>query len=315
MTDKVAIIGCGLIGRAWAVSFARGGHRVALWDPQPEAVAKALPWFEVAIRDLAEQGLLSGQDPVEVRGRIGAAPTLADALAGAAFMQESAPEQLAVKQALFSEMDALAAPETVLASSTSALLCSSFTEHLAGRARCIVAHPANPPYLMPVVEISGAPWTAPEVAERTRAVMAGIGQTPVLVRKEIYGFVLNRLQVALLHEAFRLLADGVCTPADIDATIKEGLALRWSFMGPLETMDLNAPGGIGDYINRYEGLAQEVGRTQNGTVSWAELRNVVVDARSEALPRDQIQARQEWRDRRLMALAVHKADAAERFGD
>jgi 3-hydroxyacyl-CoA dehydrogenase len=230
-------------------------------------------------------------------------------------MQESAPEQLAVKQALFAEIDALAAPETVLASSTSALLCSSFTEHLAGRARCIVAHPANPPYLMPVVEVSGAPWTAPEVVERTRAVMAGIGQTPVLVRKEIYGFVLNRLQIALLHEAFRLLADGVCTPADIDATIKEGLALRWSFMGPLETMDLNAPGGIGDYIDRYEALAQEIGRTQGGTVSWAGQRDGVVAARAEALPRDRVQARQEWRDRRLMALALHKAEAVKRFGD
>lgn len=315
MTNKVAIVGCGLIGRAWAVSFARGGHPVAVWDPQPEAVPAALPWFDLAIGDLAAQGLLSGQDPAAVRARIVAAASLSDALAGAAFMQESAPEQLAVKQALFAEMDRLAAPETVLASSTSALLCSSFTEPLPGRARCIVAHPANPPYLMPVVEVSGAPWTSPDVVERTRAVMAGIGQTPVLVRKEIYGFVLNRLQVALLHEAFRLLADGVCTPADIDATIKEGLALRWSFMGPLETMDLNAPGGIGDYIDRYEGLAQEVGRTQNGTVSWAALRDSVVGARSDSLPRDQIQARQEWRDRRLMALAVHKADAATRFGD
>src|SRR5690606_19450990 len=120
-----------------------------------------------------------------------------------------------------------------------------------GRGRCLVAHPVNPPYLIPVVELCAAEWTSSDTMARTRELMLDIGQKPVSVYGEPRGFVLNRLQGALLREAFRLVEKGNVSVEDLDTTIKDGLGLRWSFMGPFETIDLNAPGGVQDYCDRY----------------------------------------------------------------
>jgi 3-hydroxyacyl-CoA dehydrogenase len=139
----------------------------------------------------------------------------------------------------------------VLASSTSAIVASLFTEDLAGRARCLVAHPVNPPHLVPVVEICGAPWTSAEAKARARHVLESVGQVPIDVKREIDGFILNRLQVALLTEAFRLVQEGYVSPEDLDHTVADGLGLRWAFMGPFETIELNAPEGVADYCRRY----------------------------------------------------------------
>jgi 3-hydroxyacyl-CoA dehydrogenase len=212
-----------------------------------------------------------------------------------------------VKTALFEQMDALAPKSTVLASSTSGIPASTFTEHLRGRARCLVTHPVNPPYLVPLVEICPAPWTAEETVTRTRALMKHVGQVPATVKREIPGFVLNRLQIALVSEAFRLVADGVITPEDLDATVKHGLGLRWSFMGPFETIDLNAPGGVADYADRYGALYNEVQSEMTPCALTPELVGDVDEARREVLPMDQLAARQAWRDRQLMALLAHKA--------
>ena len=142
----------------------------------------------------------------------------------------------------------------MLASSTSGIPASAFTEALPGRDRCLVAHPVNPPYLVPLVELVGAPWTSPEVVARTRALMDRVGQVPVVAMKETRGFVLNRMQAALVAEAFRLVRDGVMSVEDVDACVRDGLGLRWSFMGPFETIDLNAPGGVSDYAARFGAL-------------------------------------------------------------
>ncbi len=131
------------------------------------------------------------------------------------------------------------------------------------------------------------------------------------VNKELAGFALNRLQGALLAEAFRLLADGVISPADLDATVKHGLGLRWSFMGPLETIDLNAPGGLADYCTRYGGLYAELQRQMTPHEWDAELVAKLHAARRSELPANMLTARQEWRDRRLMALLSHKASQPE----
>ena len=148
-------------------------------------------------------------------------------------MQENLPEEVAIKRTAFAELDRLASPDAILASSTSAIVASQFTADLAGRARCLVAHPVNPPHLVPVVELCGAPWTSEATLDRARVTMASLGQVPIVVRREIDGFVLNRLQGALLTEAMRLVADGVVAPDDLDKTMRDGLGLRWSFMGPL----------------------------------------------------------------------------------
>ncbi len=303
---QVAVIGAGLIGRAWSIVFARAGFGVALWDPFPQAVQPALDFIAERLPELKENGLLK-DEPAAVMARIRPVQTLADALGDAVYVQENGPERVAIKIPLFAEMDRLARPDAVLASSTSGIPASAFTEGLKGRARCLVAHPVNPPYLIPLVEICPAPWTDAATVARTRAIMTQAGQVPATVKKEIDGFALNRLQGALLAEAFRLVADDVISPADLDALVKHGLGLRWSFMGPLETIDLNAPGGLADYCDRYGPLYAKM-QAQMTPLEWdAGLVGKLQDARRAELPAHMQPVRQAWRDRRLMALLAHKA--------
>ncbi|HZQ61527.1 MAG TPA: 3-hydroxyacyl-CoA dehydrogenase, partial [Casimicrobiaceae bacterium] len=244
-----AIVGAGLIGRAWAHVFARGGWEVRVWDPVEAARDNAARLIEQSLHELAQHGLV--QDPAGAARRVTMVTTLEDAVGAADYVQENGPETVEAKRDTFARMDAIAPQAAVLASSTSAIVASRFTESLPGRSRCIVAHPVNPPHLVAVVELCGAPWTSADTKTRARDVLRAVGQVPIEVKKEIDGFILNRLQVALLTEAFRLVHEGYVSPEDLDHTIAEGLGLRWAFMGPFETIELNAPGGIPDYCRRY----------------------------------------------------------------
>ncbi|HME22930.1 MAG TPA: 3-hydroxyacyl-CoA dehydrogenase [Acetobacteraceae bacterium] len=303
---QVAVVGAGLIGRAWSIVFARAGFDVVLWDPYPQQVEAALAFISERLPELREAGLLK-EAPATVAARVRPATTLPEAVRDAEHVQENGPEQVAAKQALFAELDRAARPDAVLASSSSGIPASAYTGDLTGRERCLVAHPVNPPYLIPLVELCPAPWTDPAVVSRTRALMAAAGQVPATVNKEMDGFALNRLQGALLAEAFRLVADGVVSPADLDALVKHGLGLRWSFMGPLETIDLNAPGGLKDYCERYGPLYAELQRQMTPREWDATLIDKLHSARRSELPANMQGVRQEWRDRRLMALLAHKA--------
>ncbi len=307
--EKIAIVGAGLVGRAWAVVFARAGLPVAMWDRDPAAAPAALDFIAARLPELRAAGLLA-DTPEAVLARVTPVATLAEALDGAVHVQESGPERVEAKQALFAELDAAAAAETVLASSSSGIPASAFTEGLPGRARCLIAHPVNPPYLIPLVELCPAPWTAAETVARTRALMTRVGQVPVALTREVNGFALNRLQIALVSEAFRLAMDGVMSPEDLDATVKDGLGLRWSFMGPFETIDLNAPGGLADYCARYGALYNEVQREMTPRELTPESVGAIHAAQRRHLPLAEQAARQVWRDRRLMGLLAHKAKLA-----
>ncbi len=307
---EVAVIGAGLIGRSWSIVFARAGFDVKLWDPVAEAPTAALRYIGERLPELVEAGLLH-EPPAAVLARIRPADSLAAAVRGVVHVQENGPERVAAKLPLFAELDAAAGPDTVLASSSSGIPASAFTEALPGRARCLIAHPVNPPYLVPIVELCPAPWTDPAVVTRTRALMEQAGQVPATVNKEVQGFALNRLQGALLAEAVRLVADGVISPADLDATVKHGLGLRWAFMGPFETIDLNAPGGLADYCDRYGPLYYDI-QKQSKPRKWTPALVAELEAARRAeLPRNLHGVRQEWRDRRLMALSAHKKDQPE----
>ncbi|HXT78211.1 MAG TPA: 3-hydroxyacyl-CoA dehydrogenase [Acetobacteraceae bacterium] len=307
---KVAVVGAGLIGRAWSIVFARAGYEVNLWDKFPKQVQLSLDFIADRLPELRQAGLLV-DDPGAVLARIRPMISMWEAVKDVEHVQENGPERVAEKQALFAELDRAARPDAVLASSTSGIPASAFTEALKGRARCLVAHPVNPPYLVPLVELCPAPWTDPGTVERTRTLMQRAGQVPATVKKEKDGFALNRLQGALLAEAFRLLADDVISPADLDSLVKHGLGLRWSFMGPLETIDLNAPGGLADYCTRYGPLYADMQR-QMTPLEWdAALVERLQAARRAELPSNMQPVRQEWRDRRLMALLAHKATQPE----
>lgn len=310
---RIAIVGAGLIGCAWAVSFARGGCSVRLFDRSAD-VAGAAPASIAAIAgELEAADLLGETDAASMMRNIDIAATLPEALDGAIHVQENTPERLDVKKAVFAELDAIADPAATLASSTSALLPSAFTEDLPGRARCLVAHPINPPSLIPAVEVVPAPWTAPGTMSDCMALMRRIGQRPIRMKREIDGFIMNRLQSALLHEAFRLVADGVVEPEDVDIGIAHGLAPRWALMGPFETIDLNAPGGVRDYVERYGDMYRRIGAEQKRLVDWeGDTLDRIDTARRAELPVTRINQAQARRDSRLIALMKHLRDDAQR---
>jgi L-gulonate 3-dehydrogenase len=313
--SKIAIIGSGLVGRSWAISFARAGHDAFLWDAEQGAAEKAIAYIEQILPDLEANDLLRGSTPAQVLARLHVARTAEEALAGAIYAQESTPERVEIKREVYARLDAIADPDTILASSTTALLPSSFTEGLKGAGRCIVSHPINPPYVIPAVEVVPSPWTRPEVVTQTAELLRSIGHVPVVMQKELDGFLVNRLQGALLHEAFRLVAGGYARVEDIDACLRDGLALRWSFIGPFETIDLNAPGGVRDYVARYGPAFARIAAGA-APIDWTgEVLDTVETQRRELLAQEGLAARTAWRDRRLMALAAHKQRASKEIGD
>jgi L-gulonate 3-dehydrogenase len=308
---NIAIIGTGLIGRAWATIFASHGFDVAMHDAAPGAAKAARAHIGRNLKELAGHGLVD--DPAASLKRIRVAADMADALKGAALAQESGPETIEAKKALFAEMDALAPSSCILASSTSFIVASVFSEGLRGRARCLVAHPVNPPHLVPIVELAPAPWTEPAVVTKARRIYGKAGQVPIILRKESPGFVLNRLQAVLLAEAFRIVGDGVCSAKDLDKTIRDGLGLRWSFMGPFETIELNAPGGIPDYAARYSASLEAMVKQSEGRPAFTRATTDAIMAEwPEPQTPQRIRRLSNWRDGRLAALKAHKRAAVRK---
>jgi 3-hydroxyacyl-CoA dehydrogenase len=303
---NVAIVGSGLIGRAWATIFARAGWNVRLTDPHIPTLKAAPRLIRDELNALARHGL--ADDPDAAITRVSIAGSLQEALLDVEFVQENGPEIVEDKKAIFAQLDRLASPDALLVSSTSAITASRFTETLPGRARCLVGHPVNPPHLVPLVELCGAPWTSPGAIERARSIYREIGQVPVTINREINGFVLNRLQGALLAEAFRLVGEGYISADDLDHTVKDGLGLRWSFLGPFETIELNAPGGIPDYCARYTGFYKELASAAAGPEVY-QSPNVdrVIAAWPHQPTPERIAVLTQRRNERLAALAAHKA--------
>jgi 3-hydroxyacyl-CoA dehydrogenase len=309
----VAIVGAGLVGRSWSVVFARAGWKVKISDPSEEIKRELPVRLQQLIDDLEGVGLI--KDGKSVLANITISDTLADALAGVDFVQESGPEQVEAKKAIFAEVDRLAPPNAVIASSSTAIVSSAFTEHVAGRARCLIGHPVNPPHLVPIVEICPAPWTSPEAVKTAREVYESIDQVPVSISREIEGFVINRLQSAVLSEALRLVADGIISPQDLDHTVKNGLGLRWSFIGPFETIELNAPNGIPDYLSRFGPAFQRIAADPPGAKVWDA--DTVAKLAAAWGPPDQakMKAKAAWRDKTLAALMAHKKSTPKFSGD
>ncbi|HHZ09709.1 MAG TPA: 3-hydroxyacyl-CoA dehydrogenase [Rhizobiales bacterium] len=312
---RVAIVGTGLIGRGWAAAFARAGWEVSLWDSQPGAAAAAQGEVGKALADMAEAGLVA--DPDRLAANVRLAGTVEGAVAGVDYVQESVPENADVKRGVFELLDACAPAGIPIGSSSSSMPGTVFLSTIPGRDRCIVAHPANPPHLMPVVEVVPSPWHDAAIVERTCGLLASIGQVPVIVKKEIEGFVMNRLQTAVVNEAVALVAQGVIEPADLDKVMKYSLGLRWAFIGPFETMDLNAPDGFLDYAARYGHLYQRMGRQLSVAAPWpGEALQRIEDSRRAVTPRAAVGKRMRWRDRALMRLLAlkEKVGANEKEG-
>ncbi len=309
--ENVAIIGAGLIGRAWAMVFARAGHTVRLYDSSAGASDKAIGLVREGLEELQQFGLIR-ESPDAVMKRVSGAATLAEAVRDADYVQENTSEQLDVKREVYRQLDEAAPAHCILASSTSTIQTSRFSEGLKGRHRCIVAHPVNPPHVVPVVEISPAPWTSRDVVARTRALHDKVGQVAITVKKEVEGFILNRLQAALLLESWRLVKEDYVSVEDLDKCIKDGLGLRWSFMGPFETIDLNAPGGVSDYAARYGQVLYGMMKDVKHELWDNQLVARIEGERRKLMPQARHAEREAWRDRRLMALIAHKRELSRK---
>lgn len=308
--EKIAVIGCGLIGQGWAAVFAQAGFEVAMYDVSAEAADLALKAMEKRISDLAEFDLVAPSDASQILQRIKLAASLEEALDQAIYVQENGPEDVGIKNQITETLDAIAASDVPIGSSTSGISASRYCKDIEGRHRCLVVHPINPPHLHPAVEIVPTPWTDQNAISMVNDLMIKCGRETIVLSEEIDGFIVNRLQGALLEEAFKLVGNGIVSAEDLDKAICDGLGLRWSIMGPMQTIHLNAPGGVTDYVARYGSMYRGFGIGSCEGVDWASVaKDKLAAEMAERTPVANIPEAQIARDRKLMALLRHKAQS------
>ena len=264
---NIGICGAGLIGASWAVGFANHGYNVLVYDANPEIVNN---FFKVVDQLADDLEIFKKVDLKKLKSSIKICDNLEQICKDSLLIQESIVEDLDEKKKIFLEFEKYASVDTILASSSSYLLPSKISEKLKNKQRCIVAHPALPPHVVPFVEICPSSETSFEVIEKAKDIYKTAHYVPIVLKKEIEGFVLNRLQGALLNEAVRLHEEGYASIDDIDISLKHALGIRWAFLGPFEIMDLNAPGGIGDSFTRYRKGIKKLAQQQNSVPEYTD---------------------------------------------
>lgn len=315
MTDRptVAIVGAGSIGLAWAIVFAKSGSPTRLVEIDPARRATALGHIARRLGELHRNDLLD-EDPAIVLDRVAVVAEPAGAIEDADWVQECVVEDLGVKRELFALLDTLADAGTVLASSSSMISCSRWADRLAGRHRCVVVHPGNPPYLLPVAEIVPAPFTSEQTVARAKEVLTQSGMTPILVHGEPEGFVFNRLQGALLREAYCLVRDGAASAADIDRVVAEGLGRRWAVIGPFATAQLNTRGGLRRHAQVMGPGYARMGAERGQRDPWTDaLVETVAADLADRLPADDWEEQVARRDEALIQLERARRANAELF--
>ncbi len=288
---SVTILGAGAIGLSFAAVLTDCGAAVTLAEPDPERRAAAKAGLAAQLEAIRTAGLS--------RGMSGMLTVLADpggATATADMVIECGPERLEAKQAIFAGLLAHAGPETILVTASSAIPMSHILPDPADQMRCLVAHPVNPPAVLRLIELAPAPGTTAETLARTAELFRGLGFAPVTLRREVEGFLLNRLQGAVLREAYRLVAEDIASSTDLDTVMRLGLGPRWALSGPFETAELNTPGGISAHAERMGPAYRRMGEGRGETVDWSpELVARVAAERRAALPAEALPARAAWR--------------------
>jgi len=297
--NTFAALGSGVIGSGWVARALAHGLDVVAWDPAPGAEAALRQRIANAWPALVKQGLAAGA----AQSRLRFVATVEDCVRDADFIQESAPERLELKLELHARISAAAKPDALIGSSTSGLLPSEFYEGATHPERCVVGHPFNPVYLLPLVEVVGGQRTAPEAIQAAIAVYESLGMRPLHVRKEVPGFIADRLLEALWREALHLVNDGVATTGEIDDAIRFGAGLRWSFMGTFLTYTLaGGDAGMRHFMNQF-GPALKLPWTY---LPAPELTNTLIDdvvaGTSAQLGEHSIGALERYRDDCLLAV-------------
>ncbi len=309
--QAVVILGAGSIGLSFAAVFSDAGFDVTVAEP------------DAARRGAVAEGIAAQHQAIALaglaRGKSGPVPVMADAapiLPQAALVIEAGPEQLEIKQAIFAGLLANCGPETVIATASSAITMSRILPDAADQARCLVAHPVNPPAVLRLIELVPAPATLPETMARATDLFHAGGFAAITLGHEIEGFVLNRLQGAVLREAYRLVAEGVTDSAGIDAAMRLGLGPRWALSGPFETAELNTPGGIRAHAARMGPAYRRMGEARGeAAAAWPDdLVHRVDRERRRVISVEDLPARVTWRTRavaRMVALRDRLAEGAD----
>jgi len=299
---KFSIIGSGSIGIGWAIVFARAGYSVKVFDIEEAALKNFNTQIKSRLELLGENELLA-ENPQAVLERIQTTLDLAEAVAEADYIQECGPESVEIKRELFTKLANLAKTDAIIASSSSALRPSEFASDVASNERCLVVHPGNPPYLISIAEVVPAKFTTDAAIARCTELLTKVGIIPIRVNNEPQGFVFNRLQGAILREAYCLVRDGVISPTDLDLIVTEGLGKRWSIIGPFATSALNVRGGIKAHVARMGKSYFEMGKERGQNDPWDEsLVDIVAADIEKKLPDANWEENTKKRDLALMKL-------------
>jgi 3-hydroxypropionate dehydrogenase (NADP+) len=245
---RIACVGAGVMGHSWATLFAMKGYQVGLQDVSDENLERAIRWIKTALELMAEKGVIREEQVAPVLSRVSPTSDLGEAVGEADFVLESVYEDYGTKRAIFKEMDAYATEEAILATGSSRLLVTEIQKDIERSGRCVGAHGFNPPHLVPLVEIVPGEATSPETVERTRSFMEGLGKTPIVVRKEVAGYLGNRIQGAVHQAARDIVESGIATVEEVDLAVSTGIGLRWALYGPFTVTYFNTPSHL---IDRY----------------------------------------------------------------
>lgn len=264
--QKTAVLGAGVIGASWTALFLASGRDVAVFDPSPDAEQSVRRYVERAWPTLLELGLATEGR----RGALSFHATAAEAVGGAAFVQESVPERIAIKHALYGEIEPVLDAGAIVGSSASGLTLTEMQAGWADPGRFVLGHPFNPPHLIPLVEVMGNALTDPDAVSAAEAFYRQVGKITIRVNREVPGHVANRLQAALWREAIHLVKTGVATVEDVDTAVWAGPGLRWAAMGPTMLFHLGAgEGGLAAFCERY---------TESFNRWWDDLGTLHLDA-------------------------------------
>ena len=301
---KVACVGSGLIGQGWATLFAAAGYDVTMQDLSEDKLKSAGKQVSLNLRLLADNGRLDNETAAGAYKQIRTTLSLAEAVTDADYVLESVPDNYTAKRAVFKKMDALAPGSTILASSSSGLLMSEIQTAVTRPERCVLVHPFLPVHLLPLVEVVGGDRTVPETVDITCRLMEKIGKTPVRLKKEVSGYIVNRLQAAILREAVDLVASGVASAQEVDQAFCTGMGMRDPFIGPLLRAYL-AGDGIENFLEHYSEsyrLRWESMATWN-TIS-SSVRGTLVNSVNEMpiVRENSLEKIKNWRDRMLIEM-------------
>ena len=269
---EVGIVGAGTIGASWAAFFLSRGLKVRATDPAPGAQARLRAFIATVWPVLESLGLAEGATVDHLSFH----DTIAAAVDGVEFVQESGPEQEDVKIAIFREIDAALHPHAIISSSSSHLNMTHVQSGCANPQRCVLGHPFNPPHLIPLVEVMGGAQTSAQAVDQAMAFYKAVGKQPIRVLKEQHGHVANRLQRALWQEAARMVAEGYVTAADVETALCKGPGLRWAIMGHFQILNLGGgPEGFQGWMKNVSGL--KVGDKIGATVMTQDLLDKLLE--------------------------------------